>query len=169
MIYWFEYGGCKIGKLNMDIIKINQLKMRANQMQESVCSDKEVEAARNGKHYVWRAIGKYKDEFAPHQSIVIDTDKSTLFYILGSNGNKNSALRYDGKSMKVLSPMPAEKTFFATVYNDGFIYTFGGYDAFEKTQLSSCEYYSIRKDKWFNSEVLNPQGKIEYKLHRDRS
>jgi hypothetical protein len=35
-------------------------------MQESDCSDKEVEAARQGKHYVWRAIGKYKDEFAPH-------------------------------------------------------------------------------------------------------
>lgn len=28
--------------------------------------------------------------------------------------------------------MPAEKTFFATVYFDHMIYTFGGYDAYDK-------------------------------------
>ena len=47
-------------------MKINQLKMRANQAQDSECSDPEVEAARNGKHYVWRAIGKFKEEFSAH-------------------------------------------------------------------------------------------------------
>jgi hypothetical protein len=34
--------------------------------------------------------------------------------------------------MKTLCPMPAEKTFFATVYHDNMIYTFGGYDAMDK-------------------------------------
>ena len=63
---------------------------------------------------------------------MIDTDKNNHFYILGSNGNKNSALRYDGKTMKTLAPMPTEKTFFASVYYDGIIYTFGGYDAINK-------------------------------------
>lgn len=29
-VYWFEYGGKKIGRMNMDIMRINQLKMRAN-------------------------------------------------------------------------------------------------------------------------------------------
>lgn len=28
--------------------------------------------------------------------------------------------------------MPCEKTFFATAYLDGIIYTFGGYDAYDK-------------------------------------
>ena len=65
--------------------------------------------------------------------------------------------------------MPAEKTFFAAVYHDGIIYTFGGYDSYDKVQLSTCEYYNLRKDKWFNSEMLNPSGKVEYRLHRDRS
>jgi len=93
-IFWFEYGGRKIGKLNMDILKINQLKMRANQVQDSECSDPEVEAARNGKHYVWKGIGKYRDEFPAHQMVIIDTDNDH-FYIVGSNGNKNSMLKYD--------------------------------------------------------------------------
>jgi hypothetical protein len=48
--------------------------------------------------------------------------------------------------------MPSEKTFFANVYFDGIIYTFGGYDAYDKVQLRSCEYYNIKKDQWFNSE-----------------
>jgi len=60
--------------------------------------------------------------------------------------------------------MPQEKTFFATVYLDGIIYTFGGYDAFNKMQLSSCEYYNLQKDEWFNSTT-----KLEYQLHRSRS
>lgn len=65
--------------------------------------------------------------------------------------------------------MPSEKTFFSAVLFDGFIYTFGGYDSYEKVQLSTCEYYNMRKDTWYNSELLNPQGKIEYKLHSERS
>ena len=76
---------------------------------------------------------------------------------------------YDGKTIKVMSPMPAEKTFFAHIYFDGIIYTFGGYDSYDKCQLSSCEYYNISQNKWYNSEILNPQGKIEYQLHKPRS
>jgi hypothetical protein len=138
--------------------------MRANQIGDSECSDPEVEAARNGKHYFWRAIGRYKDEFSSHQAVIIDTDTDN-FYVLGSNGNKNSILRYDHKTIKALSPMPAEKTFFAAVYHEGMIYTFGGYDSYDKIQLPHCEYYSIRRDKWFNSELLNPAGKVEYRMH----
>jgi len=39
--------------------------------------------------------------------------------------------------------MPQEKTFFPAVYHKGIIYTFGGYDSFEKQQLNSCEYYDV--------------------------
>lgn len=46
-IFWFEYGGRRIGKLNLDIIRINQNKMRANHGYESDCSDPEaLEAAK---------------------------------------------------------------------------------------------------------------------------
>ena len=51
---------------------------------------------------------------------------------MGANGNKHSHLLYDNKTVKVLASMPSEKTFFATVYYDNIIYTFGGYDAYDK-------------------------------------
>ena len=39
---------------------------------------------------------------------------------------------FDNKTIKVMAPMPSEKTFFATVYFESKIYTFGGYDAYDK-------------------------------------
>ena len=65
--------------------------------------------------------------------------------------------------------MPNEKTFFSTVYHDGIIYTFGGYDAYDKVQLKACEYYNIKKDEWFNSEFISTRGKTEFQLHVMRS
>lgn len=67
-------------------------------------------------------------------------------YLLGGNGNQNTCLHYDLKTIKVRSPMPQEKTFFSAVYHKGIIWTFGGYDAYDKVQLSNCEYYNIEKD-----------------------
>ena len=89
--------------------------------------------------------------------------------MLGANGNKHSNLMYDHKTIKVMASMPSEKTFFATVYFESMIYTFGGYDAYDKCQLASCEYYDIVKDEWFNSELVSPNGKVEYKLKKERS
>ena len=108
------------------------MKMKAQHQNDSECSDPEVVASKAGKHYMWKLIGKYRDEFSPHQSIVLNTDNECV-YILGGNGNKNSNLRYDYKTIKTLAGMPQEKTFFSTVYLEGVIYTFGGYDAFDKT------------------------------------
>lgn len=65
--------------------------------------------------------------------------------------------------------MPQDKTFFPSVMIDGAIYTFGGYDPYDKVQLKSCEYYLIRKNEWYNSELLSPTGKVEFKLHKERS
>ena len=130
-IFWFEYGGRKIGRLNLDIIRINQMKLKAKHQQESEISDPDVAASKAGQHYTWKLTGKYKDLFSPHQAIVLNTDNECV-YILGANGNKNSNLRYDYKTLKVLAQMPSEKTFFATAYLDGIIYTFGGYDAYDK-------------------------------------
>mmetsp|Transcript_22038 Transcript_22038/g.30384 ORF Transcript_22038/g.30384 Transcript_22038/m.30384 type:complete len:97 (-) Transcript_22038:235-525(-) len=49
------------------------------------------------------------------------------------------------------------------------IYTFGGYDAYDKVQVSTCEYYDMKKDTWHNSPALNPSGSVEFKLHKERS
>ena len=55
--------------------------------------------------------------------------------------------------MVVKQSMPTEKTFFPAVYYKGIIYTFGGYDPYEKTQLATCEYYDVKADKWYNSHA----------------
>lgn len=101
-VYWFEYGGRRIGKMNLDIIRINQQKMKANHQQDSECSDPEIEAIKNGRSYQWRAVGRYKDEFSPHQSMLVNNENENV-YILGANGNKNSLLKYDGKTIKALA------------------------------------------------------------------
>jgi len=87
---------------------------------------------------------------------------------MGGNGTKYSNLMFDLKNIKVLSSMPSEKTFFAHTYFDNMIYTFGGYDAYDKCQLTTCEYYDVKKDEWFNSELATT-GKIEYRLAKPRS
>ena len=35
--------------------------------------------------------------------------------------------------------------------------------------MKSCEYYNIKKNEWYNNELCNPQGKIEFQLHNERS
>ena len=82
-------------------------------------------------------MGKYKNEFCGHQSLVYNID-SECIYIMGGNGNKNSNLMFDNKTVKVMASMPMEKTFFATVYFKNKIYTFGGYDNTEKVQSKDC-------------------------------
>lgn len=131
-VFWFEYGGNKIGRMNLDIMWINQQKLKVNHQNESDCSDiVGYRNFKNGNPYHWRPVGKYRDEFAPHQAVVYNTDTEQI-YVLGQNGNKHSTLKFDSKTVKEMAPMPAEKTFFANVYFDGIIYTFGGYDAYDK-------------------------------------
>ena len=60
---------------------------------------------------------------------------------------------YNNRHLVVKQSMPTEKTFFPAVYYKGIIYTFGGYDPYEKTQLATCEYYDVKADKWYNSHA----------------
>jgi len=86
--------------------------------------------------------------------------------LVGSNGNKlMSCLHYDGKTVKVLAAMPTEKTFFAFILHKGKIWTFGGYDSYEKVQTSTCEYFDIASNTWHNSPILNQKGQVEFRLH----
>jgi len=118
--------------MNLDILWINQQKMKANHQNESDCSDIEaIEAIKNGNPYIWKPVGKYKHDFSPHQAVIYNIDNECL-YVMGGNGNKYSCLMYDHKTIKPLASMPSEKTFFANCYFDNIIYTFGGYDAYDK-------------------------------------
>ena len=61
--------------------------------------------------------------------------------------------------------MPCEKTFFTAVHFNGIIYTFGGYDAYDKIQLPNCEYFDIEKNTWHNAA----DESAEFKLIESRS
>lgn len=114
-------------------------------------------------------MGKYKANFSPHFAMIF-IQPAEGYFLVGSNGNKAlSNVYYDGKTVHVKAPMPTEKTFFAHVFHKGKIWTFGGYDSYEKTQLNTCEYYDLALDRWFNSPALSQKGQVEYRLIKERS
>ena len=45
-----------------------------------------------------------------------------------------------------------EKSFFSAVYLKEKIYTFGGYDNYDKVQLKSCEIYDCDNNTWDKNE-----------------
>lgn len=102
--------------------------------------------------------GKYRNNFSPYYTTVYINETDSWF-LLGANGTRDSNLQYQNRKLRVRAPMPSEKTFFPAVYHKGFIYTFGGYDAYDKVQLSSCEYYDVNHDKWYNAHAPS------FKLH----
>lgn len=59
-------------------------------------------------------------------------NESDSWFILGGMGSRDTNLQYVGKKLKVKAQMPQEKTFFPAVYHRGIIYTFGGYDGYDK-------------------------------------
>ena len=81
--------------------------------------------------------------------------------MIGGNGTQHNNLHFNGTTIKVRQNLPQEKTFFAAVYLRGRIYTFGGYDSYDKVQLDQCEYYDLKQDRWFNSPIQRPNGQVE--------
>jgi hypothetical protein len=122
---WFEFGGSKIGRIFLD-----------GQAEETP---------------KWRLIGKYKYDFACHFTLVYVNDKIG-YYLIGGTGN--NCLSYCNKNITVKQPMMAEKSFFSAFYLNGQIFTFGGYDNYDKLQLKSCEIYDLNKNEWMNNEGI---------------
>ena len=89
--------------------------------------------------------------------------------MIGGNGTQHNNLHFNGTTIKVRQNLPQEKTFFAAVHLRGRIYTFGGYDSYDKVQLDQSEYYDLKQDRWFNSPIQRPNGQVEFKLHQSRS
>ena len=123
--FWFEFGGQRIGKI--------ELKSTPEQEEPNK----------------WKLMGKYKFEFPMHFSLVF-ADSVYGFYILGGSGN--NCLNFLEQNIIVKASMP-EKSFVSAVYLSGKIYTFGGYDNYEKIQLKSCEIYDCESNVWTNNTV----------------
>ncbi len=135
-MFWYEHGGNKIGRLY-------------------------IEGPEADEFPKWRLIGKYKNEFPPHMTIVfINHGPVTMaqpepsankniatFFLLGGIGN--NCCQYIDKNIVNKAPMLQEKSFFPAVAIKGqTIFTFGGYENIEKIQLKTCEFYNIDKDQW---------------------
>lgn len=120
-MFWFESGGQRIGRL--------ELKSGAD-LEETPS---------------WKLLGKCKFEFPCHYSMVHTDDRHGMF-LLGGTGN--NCLNYKDKNITAKANMP-EKSFFSAVYLNGVIYTFGGYDNYDKFQLKTCEYYLVEENKWY--------------------
>lgn len=158
---WFEYGGRRIGRLSLEIPQLIAARKHQALMAKGGYEDDPVPDV-EPNNFQWRLRGKYRSVFPGHYSIVYLNDSDSWF-VLGGNGSRDSNLHYMNRQIRVRAPMPHEKTFFPAVYHRGIIYTFGGYDAFEKCQLSSCEYYDVKADKWYNSHAPS------FKLQQERS
>ena len=77
----------------------------------------------------WKLIGKYtKKEFQQHMNLVPAPEHG--LFVLGGVGGHN-CLQFKNKNIHIKASMP-EKTFFGSVCLKNKIYTFGGYDNYEK-------------------------------------
>ena len=141
-MYWFEFGGNKIGRLFLEGTEAEEFPK-------------------------WRLIAKYKGEFPCHFTCVyvcggaqgqnpVTVEKNAnigSWFLIGGMGN--NCLHYIDKNIVHKAPMLQEKSFFSAVCVRGnTIYTFGGYENIEKVQLKSCEMYDINKDKWYSNDSI---------------
>ena len=55
--------------------------------------------------YKWKLTGRYKNDFPAHFVTVFISDQ-VGYYLLGGNGNENTCLHFDHKTMKVRASMP---------------------------------------------------------------
>ena len=137
---WFEFGGNKIARLH-------------------------VEGPESEEFPKWRLFAKYKGEFPCHFTTVfvnggaagtnplteLENRNVGSWFLLGGLGN--NCLQFLDKNIHHRAPMPSEISFFPAVCVKGLmIYTFGGYENIEKSQVKQCEIYNIEKDRWYRNE-----------------
>ena len=133
-MFWFEFGGNKIGRLF-------------------------VEGAEAEEFPKWRLIAKFKGEFPCHftcvyvnggaqgqNPVTVEQNQNVgSWFLIGGMGN--NCLQYIDKNILHRAPMIQEKSFFSAVcVRAKKIYTLGGYENIEKVQLKTCEVYDIEKD-----------------------
>ena len=97
-----------------------------------------------GKDDKWKLAARYKHDFSTHFLVLCyESD----FFLLGPN-HISSCLLYKDKQLIPKTKMPSPKSFFSAAVVGHMIYTFGGYDNFDKIQLSSVEQYNVLTDTW---------------------
>ena len=86
--YWFEYGGKRMGKMNVDPINLERLRLKqAGQVMQYDDSDPR---KLYGELHKWTPLGKYKYNFQGHfAQIFISPEQG--YYLCGSNGNQSEA------------------------------------------------------------------------------
>ena len=142
-MYWFEAGGDQVSKveLNMDPESEDILK--------------------------WKPHWSYKNDFYGHLVLVPLNEKGKSYYlnsidtmyILG--GTKNNCLLFKDNEFTIKANMP-EKSFFCATILNGVIYTFGGFDIYDKLQLKTWEFYNLESNKWdSNSSVALTTGRSQ--------
>jgi len=116
--YWFEYGGNTIAKFYI-----------------------------NKEDVKWKLIGKYKNEFPSHFSLIF-IDEDIGHFLIGGTDGLNMLQYRDAQILKKAS-MNIDRSFISVCHIKNIIFAIGGYDYSEKTQIKSIEIYEIDKDKWF--------------------
>mmetsp|Transcript_10960 Transcript_10960/g.14807 ORF Transcript_10960/g.14807 Transcript_10960/m.14807 type:complete len:305 (-) Transcript_10960:121-1035(-) len=148
-MFWFEFGGNKIGRLY-------------------------IEGPEQEEFPKWRLIAKYRGEFPCHFTtlyingggqgqtpLTVEQNPNIgSWFLIGGMGN--NCLQYIDRNIIHRAPMIQEKSFFSAVcVRASKIFTLGGYENIEKVQLKSCEIYDIENDRWDTNE--------EVQLHVPRS
>jgi len=151
---WFEYGGRSIGRMSLDIAALHKARQNPPHRSSYAHSEEDVPNPKAAavNQFTWRRTGRYKAPFSGHFSLVFLTAEEGC-YLIGGNGTQHNNLFYNNVTIKARLNLPQEKTFFPAVHLRGKIYTFGGYDAYDKVQLDACEYYDMKQDRWYNSPV----------------
>lgn len=127
---WYEYGGRNIGRMSLDIAALHKAR-QSPQRRSSYANSEEEHSKANNIQFQWRRTGRYRSPFSGHFAQVFISPEEG-YYLIGGNGTQHNNLHHNGVTIKLRQNLPQEKTFFAAVHLRGRIYTFGGYDSYEK-------------------------------------
>lgn len=116
--YWFEFGGCSIGRFS-----INKLKWKIDS-------------------------GNTSQRFPLHFSVVFVPESKSYYLLGGPPEENFRIFFANRKLSLCSRQMPTFRNFFSCVYYSQRVYVFGGYECNLKSQLRSCEYYDIPGGKW---------------------
>lgn len=105
--YWFEFGGSSIGRFS-----ITRQKWK-------------IDAGNEGK------------KFPPHFTVIFIPINNSYFLLGGPAGENFRIFQSNKKLIFNKYPMPTNRNFFPAIYSYPRVYTIGGYDGENKTQLKT--------------------------------
>lgn len=94
--------------MSIDALYHAQLKqqlLHQRQMETDLSMDPPKQQGALPSTYKWKLTGKYKNDFPAHFTLVFLSDELG-YYVLGGNGNVNTCMHFDYKTLKVRAQMP---------------------------------------------------------------